>query len=1532
MFQDSDLKKHLLESPTVQSRALVVAEWNMNIAENIATLGNYRFRPADPVGSKFKIPNNIFDPDDNGQFYTGATNSDIVIDAGVSDDNSPQLFISSKEKEKILFSLEDCFSKFRPRSGINKLRYLSNSQFTHFSNVDMFSRPRYYVAHKDDKFKYWTSYRREDVAQTAAVLRFERGIATEPAGDFFYIDDAAPFVVYKNSIPANRIVVKMQTGVGTINLGPFEGNEGESEDPFFGVANQTTPVRWRIQYLNNNSWSDAISFSENSVREDGTPIIGPDGYVEIGYGLIIPDQYKDIYKYGGRLSSITLLPDTAIIGQAFLVVSSRESVGLFHIWTESGYQTFVPSYGWSLQQEEITEKTPYVTDLTDPESFINSSTSELTYREFDFIQGIRIVAETMNRVDSTLDIIEISPRLSVDLTDKTSNLSLTKPASDLGISGMPVGQLLASTGNLSVFDYDLAMSQQNELSIVKDYLAQNIQVKIYDVVRNVPSTDGSRTEGLYDYFIPQKTMYVDGFPETNGLSRETTITLRDLFVHFESLEAPEMLIEGASLSYAIATMLDSVGFSNYVFKRIPGEADPVIPYFFIKPDKSVADVLNDLARSTQTTMFFDEYNNFVTMSKNYIMPKETERPTDIVLRGTKDFSKNGIVRNSASNAELANIIDLASQENKVYNDGKITYSERYIQRSSRLDQQDLNDRYRTYIYKPVELWSPGPAPSVISQNAESGTQGSYALSALPLNSNLSDQPPSVVNHQLVNNVLDFGESVDLLIRHQGYLYSNGEIIRYDAVEYSIPGLPIAQGGPNVWVSTAQEYEGYFSKLPFNGKMYKTGLVRIYSEPEYETADGILRLKNGPVVKHGRAQFNTKITPHRSGLDTYWLNNSFISGVSMDSRYLFVSDPEVVIDNASSSSDVVTVKDTTLVKVGQTMSIASPPSTGVLPGSPVVTQVINGTTFKISQVPTAALNRAKIILKPEARNLVDVVPGPAGQTTSLGVSSNVEARRTSRGSVIRNNTSLSFPKEGDTRILTSSQPGTLQSSAFIMTGRPFQSTEKPVDFVSYVHKPLTSRFKHFGTRMRIVGKQVSNENAGQAAAGEVKYYDNPTTSESTTQYVNISGSSGGLGVMVNPQTNNGYFFEIIALNKYSGDENLHDVIFYKVAKDKNTTKAIPVKLWGGVASITVDTGTFAGQSRKLKTSGSSVYDLAVEYVDIGKLRRFFLFVNGKQVATVDDDKPLPVFNNMALFVRGQAKCMFENIYALANSYAHNTSFEIDTPLSSTFASDPVKASDALNKYALSGAVQSTYLSGISPTDVPEYNIYFEEFGSIMREVEYFNIKYDKAYPALLARIAPTVSDRIKSYTVSGFTASSYGAQFLVFNNTDTTLFLNSENEQELVIHGIAFTDDTVKELTVDDFFVKNSDYSNPKFSGSTLISSPLIAAQAYKDIKFSRMTHGQSEFTLDAPYIQTRDDAYSMMSWLSEKIMRPRMALGLEIFSTPTIQLGDIVQLDIKDEDDRDQLVSQDSRFVVYNIEYSRSESGPSMKIYLSEVL
>lgn len=1543
MFQDPQLQEYIETSSTIRSQSAVIAEWNMNIAEKIRKIGNYRYRPDAAEGTEdFRYVNieSSFDINDAAYAYTDATDADVVVDGGfdkVAGEQVPTLFLSKKEKEKLLYSLEDCFGKRRPRSGINKLRYFSN-KYSHHVNPDMANRPRYYIADKEDPFKYWTSYRSENGV--------ERGIANKVINGQNKIEDAVPFIVYKNEIPANRIVVKMQTNVGTTNLGPFVNDAGSFDDPFFGADNQTTPVRWRIQYLEKNNWVDAIAFNPNSTRRDGSAVIGPDGYVEIAYGVIIPDLYRDIFLFAGEYPSDVFLPDASQLddGTAYWVQGNTElAPGTYYIAIDGEYQSFPAQYGWELEDAIVTNLTNYVTELTNPRQLQTSETATIQYREFQYIQGLRIVVETMNKFDSTFDLIELSPRLTVDLSDKTIGFSIAKNASDLGVSGLPVGQLLASTGSVDIFDYDQAFfptnirtPDNNNGSIVAQYTSQNIQVKFYEVIA-APNAQ---------YYVPIKTMYSEGFPQISSSDRTVRLSLRDLFYYFEALTSPQLLIQNASLSSAISLLLDSIGFSNYVFRRNANESEMIIPFFAVGPDRTIAQVLSDLAISSQTAMFFDEDNNFVVMSKNYIMPTETERQTNISLYGSKDFADTGIIENKYSNSEvelatqqrkLANIIDLSSQDNIVYNDGSINYTTRYIQRSySSIKQASLIDRDKTWIYKPALLWEVGPSENTKSVNDEIAQQSAYTLSAIPLNSDLTDAIPTVVNNQIINNVIDFGDGIYWLSRYNGYFYANGEIIKYDAVQYSIPGLN-ADEDFNVWITSVQEYQRYFAKVPFNGKIYPTGLVRIYAEPNYEIVEGRTQLKNGPVAKHGRIQFGTGVRNadgltvpvyHHAGLSQEWSSDENVRGINMDFTYI-TNQTKTLPEVTTGAAGLNLERAKTTSRNGVIRNFLS----NVNLEESVVNRMLTSQAGTVQS--SAFIMNGSISSEDQTPNFVTYVPKRledrfvhfGTRMRIVGRLENNDSRGQSPSGVTTYYTANSLV--ADQSIAIGGASGGLAVLLDSETGNGYY-----FEIMALTENNL-SNYKDADNVHNVIFYKSMKRNAPNTSITNKELEDNVATLTTAEPHKYLPGDQVTITDVGAPFDG---FYTIIEVNEASTTFSY----FRESANVASTAvspagaasiladKAIPVKLWGGISNIVVDNGLFTGQYRMASEETPTVYDLAVEYKKIGNSLKFYLYINNVLIKVVDDPNPLPIYNNVAPFVRGSSRVMFENIYALTNNYSQNTVFDLETISDSVFGDQEINASKALQKYSLSGIIQSSYLTGIGPSEPPKYKIYFEEFGTIMREAAYFNVRYDKAYPALYAALSPTFN-KIKGYTVSNFIAGAYRSDFLIFNATDSALSLDSTSGNYLRIQGVTFTQQSQHELTVDEFFSKRSDLSNPEFSGDLLVRSPQKVAQDYQDIKFSRLTYGKRQFSITAPFIQSQDDANNLMQWLSEKIMVPRRSIGVKIFANPMIQLGDIVEVDYKNNNGVDETTINGNRFVVYSIEYNRDAQGPNMTLYLSEV-
>lgn len=1499
MFQDNTLQSHLTTSSTIKSQAAIIAEWNLNYITNVDEIGNYYYNPA--VGGL----SNTFAKETSqtaSPKYFGATDSNIGTAAGVLDSGLVATpFTKVNEREKLLYSLEDCLGKFRPRSGINKLRYFNNG-FTHHTYSGTAQRPRYYMASKDDKFKYWSSYRTK--FDSTNNKNIEYGLATTPVSGTtapYYIQDAAPFVTYKTPVPANRLVIKMQTNVGTENLGNITTSTRKVvADPLYGTTNKTTPITWKVQVLQGSTWTDAKSFTSD--------IVPTDGYVELSYGITnIPVAYTDNFVYAEEYASESLLPPVSVKGYAYLIKTGT-AIGQYRVWNGTSYDAaFTPTYGWYQSVDGLSPTSSVLTELVSPPSYVSGTTK---YRDFQYIQGIRIVVDTMNKYNSVFDLIEMSPRLVADLSHITTSYTANKTLSDLSTGGIPVGQLLASNGTLGIFDADQAFNTNNGNSIIKDFSAINLQIKFYEIISQVSDKD---------YYVPIKTYYAEGFPEFNSQSRELSITLRDLFFYFESMTAPQLFIRNASLSYIVSTLMDSIGFTNYQFKRNSGETEePIVPNFIVRPEATVAQILNDLAISTQSAMFFDEYNNFTIMSRNRMMPTVAEKATDVTLLGSVDSSDTGVVKNYYANgSSLSNIISVATTSKDIYNGGKITYSNRYIQRSygSLAEAGQLNKDKR-WVYKPALIWEVSGTENVRSVNREFGNQSSYALGAIPLNTTLLQELPYVDSSKDVqNNVIDFGEGIYWLPRYKGYFYANGEIIRYDAVEYAVDGVD------SVWITDVQEYEDYVQQLKFNGFIYPTGRVKIYAEPYY-TSGGVIDdsipytdangtyqngTNRGAVAKHGRGQFGTTIQKHNAGLSSDWTNKNNVYGCAMESKYLFATKVSRQYNGTSSA-------------VSATAGAAS----------------VRDTKFTNLDIDVATLVSPNV-------NYATLDATVSGIAFS-GFVSNDLARSSSINGIIRNFLDSGYDSEAPyTNEVDSTIPGTMQSSALIFNGRNFTSSN-PIDFVSYIYKKLDNSFNHFGTRLRIMGK-VENTQKETSARSQTPVGSSPmftTNPSSPDQDKQVSGSSGGIGIMVNPTNNTGYFFEVVALTDQStkaasGNKSIANVYFYKTLAQKrkfndnlaiDSDYSIPVELYSGLTQIIVDDGLFTGQAKIKGEQTTSVYDLSIEYETIANGLRFYLTINSNLIAVVEDTEPLPITQSLALFVRGSSRLMFENVYAISQIDDYGAS----TGVKPVAAAEPFVLDNPDSKYdnyGLNRVVKNTFLSNVNPTAPPGYKVYYDEFGTIMREAAYFNIKYDKAYPALLAKISPTFNT-FRGYSVSGFTPNAYGAQFMIFNTTDTVLNLDETSGNYLRIQGVTFTQESTHDLTVDEYFNKTADFSNPSMANTGV--SPSTAKQTYIDLINSRSVYGKKDFSIQAPYLQDSDAAYKLMDWMIARIMKPRRSVGIEMFAMPTIQLGDIVEINYSDKNSIIQVGGGSSRFIVYNIEYSKDGSGPSMKIYLSEVI
>jgi len=566
-----------------------------------------------------------------------------------------------------------------------------------------------------------------------------------------------------------------------------------------------------------------------------------------------------------------------------------------------------------------------------------------------------------------------------------------------------------------------------------------------------------------------------------------------------------------------------------------------------------------------------------------------------------------------------------------------------------------------------------------------------------------------------------------------------------------------------------------------------------------------------------------------------------------------------------------------------------------------------------------------------------------------------AKKSTRTARIRNFLSGSYFEEDDPNSPQAKATATMQSSALVFSGPPIASSTSPRDFVSYVYKTglrneVGANPNHYGTRLRLIG-QPSSDSGIQSPAGSY--------SMQQTNGVKVSANSAGIAIMSGKE-NIGYYFEIAALSalsmeSYAPEEDmLSNIMFYKTQKKASAAdskeKAVPQLLWYGRSNILVDDGKFTGQYRMAKEENPTVYDLSISYKKKMKTRTvgsgvnarkikvlsgitFYLYLNNQLIGKVTDNKnPINPSDTVALFVRGSTTAMFENVYAMRNNISANYYDPSDTPLESValLAKEEV-VEESYRKYKLPEAVSSTYLTGISAISPKKQNLWFEEFGTIMREMDYFNIKYDKAYPALAAQIAPTFNS-MKGYAISSFNPTAYGAEFMVFNITDKAISLDENSGNWLRILGVTFTQQTDRELTLEEYFAENANLSDPAFWNGSASGNIVLNKKNYQRIKNSIAKYGKKEFSVDAPYIQNKAIAESTMEFLVKNVTVPRKAVGVEVFGAPHLQLGDIVSFSYQSNDGTDIIADVSKRFVVYSINHARGPEGLKTTVYVSEVI
>jgi hypothetical protein len=274
------------------------------------------------------------------------------------------------------------------------------------------------------------------------------------------------------------------------------------------------------------------------------------------------------------------------------------------------------------------------------------------------------------------------------------------------------------------------------------------------------------------------------------------------------------------------------------------------------------------------------------------------------------------------------------------------------------------------------------------------------------------------------------------------------------------------------------------------------------------------------------------------------------------------------------------------------------------------------------------------------------------------------------------------------------------------------------------------------------------------------------------------------------------------------------------------------------------------------------------------------------------------SKVGLITRGASSAIYEYFYALSTP----DDFSVKDS-NSVFTKG---ASGTFSELAQRGLLPETIKYTTNTKAKVPYRGIFEDFAKTVREVKKFDVRYQ--YPSLSPSLI-SLADYNPNYYVSDFETSNFGASFWLYNTSNGPIQIDEANYTPLSV--VAFP-------------LKN-------IMGGSLQSSKYVESaqedKAVNDIyDINRGLYGKQEIMLSGEYINNFSQAKSLAEWVVTNLSKERKTINIDSFSNPLFELGDKVGILYSDKN----ITDQNKAYTVTSINYSVSNSGPTMSLEIKE--
>jgi len=234
-----------------------------------------------------------------------------------------------------------------------------------------------------------------------------------------------------------------------------------------------------------------------------------------------------------------------------------------------------------------------------------------------------------------MQLIEVSPRLEVDLSSFVQNITIDKSL-DGQDSVLPIASINANSCNIDLSAIPLLnnneivnifSSQSDSAStVLSSILRKNIKFYVNFNLFQHSDLSASTVTSTNNY-IPGGVFYSDSWDESD--IETVSIQCFDVSRYLQYTPAPDYVVNLKSIFEIITNILDLAGFTDYDYNSLynicNNKANPMdISYFYCNSkDSTIVDTLNKIFVAYQIGAYIDEYGVMKFLSLHNILSSNT---------------------------------------------------------------------------------------------------------------------------------------------------------------------------------------------------------------------------------------------------------------------------------------------------------------------------------------------------------------------------------------------------------------------------------------------------------------------------------------------------------------------------------------------------------------------------------------------------------------------------------------------------------------------------------------------------------------------------------------------------------------------------------------------------------------------------------------------------------------------------------------------------------------------------------------------